>query len=77
MKHQIQINILSLFFFRQFYLGNKLISRVTSTKMLGLHIDEKLSCTKQIDDLFKKISSTIGSLKGIRQYVSYKALLVI
>lgn len=61
----------------KFYLAKKLIRRVSITKSLGLHIDEKLSWTKQIDVLSKKISSAIGGLKRVRQYVPFKILLVI
>ena len=53
-----------------------LIRRVSNTKSLGLHIHEKLSWTKQIDALSRKISSTIGGLKRIRQYVPFKTLII-
>ena len=58
----------------KFYLDNKLIRQVSNTKSLGLYIDEKLSWTKQIDVLSKKISSAIGGLKRIRQYVPFQTL---
>ena len=37
--------------------------RVSSSKSLGVYIDERLVLTEQIDRVSKKISSAIGGLK--------------
>ena len=48
----------------------KLITKVTEAKSLGVISDEHLSWSNHIGELSKKISSTIGTLKRIRPYIS-------
>ena len=62
--------------------GNE-IKKVDHAKSLGLTIDDRLSWSKHIDDICKKITSGIGALKRLRPFVStstaiqiYKALIL-
>ena len=59
------------------YLGNKFIKRVSIVKTLGIYVDERLSWSKHIDLLSKKVSSAIGALKRIREFVPFQTSLVI
>ena len=51
-------------------IDGKSINQVKEAKSLGLVIDEHLSWTKHIQEISKKISSTIGALKRIRPFIS-------
>lgn len=51
-------------------LESKTISKVDSTKSLGVHIDANLSWKTHVDSTSKKISSGIGALKRLRPFVS-------
>ena len=50
------------------------ITQVTSTKSLGVHIDETLSWNVHVDILCKKIASGIGALKRVRSFVPHETL---
>ena len=65
-KNQIDIEI-----------DGKSIKKVEEAKSLGLFIDEHLSWTKHIEEISKKISSAIGALKRIRQFISESTALQI
>jgi len=43
---------------------------VIITKSLGLTIDDRLSWSKQGDEISKKVSSAIGTLKRVRPFIS-------
>ena len=49
------------------------IEQVSSTKSLGVHIDENLSWNTHIDCVCKKISSALGLIKRIRNFVPLPA----
>ena len=51
------------------------IEQVSSTKSLGVHIDENLSWNTHIDCVCKKISSALGLIKRIRNFVPLHTLL--
>lgn len=51
-------------------IDSKTIERVRHTKSLGLTIDDRLSWSKHIDELCKKISSGVGALKQVRPFIS-------
>ena len=53
------------------------IKQVSSTKSLGVLIDESLSWNAHIDKLSKKIASGIGALKRIRPFVPHRTLQLI
>jgi len=62
---------------------NTKIKRVDHTKSLGLIIDDRLSWSKHIHEICKKIASAIGALKRLRPFVTqavailvYKALIL-
>ena len=59
------------------YIDDKEINRVKHTKSLGLIIDGTLSWSEHINDLSKKISSGIGALKRIRQFIGHDTALKI
>ena len=45
------------------------IDKVSKAKSLGVYLDENLSWNIQINDLTKKIASSIGALKRVRSFV--------
>ena len=49
------------------------ISQVSSTKSLGVHIDQNLSWNVHVDKLCKKIASGVGALKRVRSFVPYES----
>ena len=48
------------------------IKRVDHTKSLGLIIDDRLSWSKHVEEISKKVSSSIGALKRVRPFISTK-----
>ena len=50
-------------------IDNVPIEKVTSVKSLGIFIDENLRLQTHIDKLSKKITSAIGAIKRIRDFV--------
>ena len=58
-------------------IDDKEINQVKHTKSLGLIIDDTLSWSEHIDDISKKISSGIGMLKWIRQFIGHDTALKI
>ena len=50
------------------------ITQVTSTKYLGVHIDQTLSWNVHVELLCKKIASGIGALKRVRSFVPHETL---
>ena len=47
-------------------IGGKMIKQIGHTKSLGLTIDDRLSWSKHVNEVYKKISSAIGAPKRIR-----------
>ena len=59
-----------------FTINNFPIEQVSSTKSLGVSIDENLSWnTRHIETVCKKISSALGLIKRIRDFVPFYTLL--
>ena len=54
----------------QAHIEGKEIKRVDSFKSLGLTIDENLSCSMHINNISRKICSTIGALKRVRPFIN-------
>jgi len=50
---------------------------VSSTKLLGVHIDDRLSWSSHIDHIAKKVSSAIAGLKQIRPFVNREILVLV
>ena len=50
-------------------IGGESISRVKTTKSLGMVIDDKLKWEDHIDSISRKVSSGIGAIKLIKSYV--------
>ena len=50
------------------------ITHVTSTKSLGVHIDQTLSWNVHVENLCQKIASGIRALKRVRSFVPNKTL---
>ena len=57
--------------------GDIVLETVTSSKLLGVHIDECLTWSVHIDVLSKKLSQKIGILRRLRNFMSNAALLKI
>ena len=55
-------------------INNISIKRVSSTKSLGVQIDDKLTWNDHIDQVVKKVSSGIGALKRVRPFVPFQIL---
>ena len=51
-------------------LENHRIERVDHTKSLGLTINDRLSWTKHINEVCKKVSAAVDALKHISPFVS-------
>ena len=58
-------------------IGNQPLTRVHSTKSLGVLIDQRLVWEEQIDSLCNRISSALGALKQARRYVPQNTLITI
>jgi len=58
-------------------LNNKSISKVQSTKFLGVEIDEKLTWKNHISDVERKISSAIFLLRNIKYKINQKTSLML
>ena len=56
-------------------INNFPIEQVSSTKSLGVSIDENLSWNTHIETVCKKISSALGLIKRIRDFVPFYTLL--
>ena len=56
-------------------INNFPIEQVSSTKSLGLFIDENLSWNTHIETVCRKISSALGFIKRIRDFVPFYTLL--
>ena len=50
------------------------ITQATSTKSLGVRIDQTLSWNVHVENLCKKITSGIGALKRVRSFVPHEIL---
>lgn len=55
----------------QLRLGNNTVKMVESSKYLGLMVDSRLSWTEHVDTLSKKVSSRIGLMNRIRNYLDF------
>ena len=55
-------------------INGKPIRQVKTAKMLGLHIEETLSWTKQVEFIYKKVSPLLGLLNRVRNYVDLDTL---
>ena len=55
-------------------IDDKSIKQVSSTKSLGVHIDENLSWNVHIESIAKKIVSGLGALKRCRRFVPQSTL---
>ena len=51
-------------------IDDQIIKRVDKTKSLGLTIDAQLSWGKHVEEICKKVSSAIGTLKRVRPFIS-------
>ena len=59
----------------QLKLRNNAIERVSSTRFLGVLIDENLSWKNHVDMIKKKMRAALGAVMRIRVYLSSKAML--
>ena len=55
-------------------IDDKSIKQVSSTKSLGVHIDENISWNVHIESIAKKIASGLGALKRCRRFVPQSTL---
>ena len=58
-------------------INGTLVNQVSTSKSLGVIIDENLTWNDHIDKLAKKIASSIAALKRVRQFVPPSTLLCI
>ena len=59
------------------HIGDKPLKRVSSTKSLGLRIDQRLVWEEHVDSLCKRISTALGGLRQARRYVPQETLITI
>ena len=57
--------------------GNIKLKRVSSTKFLGLHIDEKLQWNVHVSKLLLKLKRNINLLKASKNFLNYHAKKII
>ena len=57
--------------------GNLKISRVETTKSLGLMIDESLNWSAHVDHIFKKVASGLAILWKVREILDFDTLIII
>ena len=53
---------------------NEMVKKVKNTKVLGVQLDENLNWEKHIDYISSKISSGIGAIKRLREFVDQSTL---
>ena len=53
------------------------IKRVKCAKMLGVEIDEHLNWEKHIECIASKVSSGIGALKKLKEFVNRNTLVLV
>ena len=70
-------NLANLGYSPEIRLGDTSIKRVYSAISLGVYIDDRLSWSTHINHVAKKVSSVIGGLRQIRQFVNDDTLLTI
>ena len=58
-------------------IDDQIIKRVVHTKSLGLTIDAHLSWGKHVEEICKKVSSAIGTLKRVRPFISKETAILI
>ena len=58
-------------------INEQTITRVQSTKSLGVVFDQRLEWEEHVDSLCKRVSSGLAALKQARQYVHRDTLLTI
>ena len=58
----------------QIFIGNEKVKRVSTTKSLGIIIDEKLNRKDEIDNISNKVLKTIGMIRKIKPFVNESAL---
>ena len=58
-------------------IGNDAIKRVHDYKSLGVYIDQSLTWETHVNEIAKKISSGIGAIKRLRDYVSRDTLVLV
>ena len=59
------------------YMGNTVISGVTSQKCLGVYIDQKLTWEDHIEKICKKASAGIGAIRSLKPFVPTTSLTTI
>ena len=53
---------------------NEIVKKVKNTKVLGVQLDENLNWEKHIDYISSKVSSGIGAIKRLREFVDQSTL---
>ena len=59
------------------YINNNIIGRVSSSKTLGIVVDERLSWAAYTDYICKRVSSGIGRLRQIRDFITKETAITI
>ena len=55
-------------------IGNECVSQVTSTKFLGINIDEKLNWTAHLSTINKRISHSLMAIRQVKHYLPLSSL---
>ena len=58
-------------------IGHNSLKQVTHSKVLGVEIDQFLSWDKHVDSIAKKLTSGIGAIRRIREFVDSETLVAI
>ena len=58
-------------------IGHNSLKQVTYSKVLGVEIDQFLSCDKHLDSIAKKLTTSIGAIWRIREFVDKETLVAV
>ena len=58
-------------------IGHNFLNQVTYSKVLVVEIDQFLSCDKHVDSIAKKLTSSIGTIWRIREFVDRETLVAV
>ena len=58
-------------------MNNNIISSVVSNKCLGVDLDDRLTFDINIEEIYKKICSSIGALRRIKPFVPQSSLVTL
>ena len=62
---------------KHIYMGNTVLSRVSSKKCLGVYIDQNLSWEEHTEEICKNVSAEIGAIRRLKPFAPTTSLITI